>query len=241
MAHYRQMPSRVDEAPSERTTPGQVLYWLRQILQYLAVIVLPFAHYDAKMGVLIADDAKRTILEGFEPEWLRELLNKLTGISSEKLGAGVLAYGERNLDNPEAGPVWVPIYEVIRDMLYGLFQTVTEDVPLRSPLYMVEFDDEAGQLRNMWIEEAVPTEDALKVGKPKILNVLASIASLLTISSRIPHAVVRTAYIDKVPAMIGVEVVGYEGSLADVEASKEMEIVTRLDQFRSSVPAKPGG
>jgi hypothetical protein len=235
------MPQGVDDVPTERTTPGQILYWLRQILQFFAILVLPFAHYDAKMGVLIADDAKRTFIEGFEPEWLRELLNKLTGIRNEKLRYGVLASGEINLDSPASGPAWVTVYEILRDMLYGLFQTVTEDVPIRSPLYMVDYDDEARQLRNMWIGEAVPTEDALKVGKPKLLNVLASLVALLTISDKIPYAVTRLTHIDKVPGVIGVETVGYEGSLADIEASKEMEIVTRLDQFRSSVPSKPRG
>jgi hypothetical protein len=235
------MPQSVDDTPVERTTPGQILYWLRQILQFLAMIVLPFAHWDAKMGVLIADDAKRTFLEGFEPNWLDELLNKLTGIRHEHMQLGVLARGERNLDDPASGPAWTTIYEVVRDMLFGLFQTVVEDVPVKQPLYFIDFDSDAGQMRNMWLAEAIPTEDALKVGKPKLLNVLATIASLLTISNKIPHAVVRTSHIDKVPAIIGIDVVGYEGSIADVEAAKEMEIVTRIDQFRSSVPAKPSG
>jgi hypothetical protein len=70
MATFRPMPQGVDDVPTGRTTPGQILYWLRQILQFFAILVLPFAHYDAKMGVLIADDAKRTFLD-FNPTLVR--------------------------------------------------------------------------------------------------------------------------------------------------------------------------
>lgn len=241
MAEYYPLPDQVDDPPPQRTTPGQILWWLRQILQYLVIIVLPFAHWDAKMGVLIGDDAKRRFLEGFVPRWLEDLLNKLTGITHEPQEMGVLGKNERNLTAEGFAPAWVSLYEVVRDMMFSLFQTAVEDVDAVQPLYGVGVDSDTGILRNFWTQKAFRVPPEAKTAKPKLLNVLAQVAALLSIADRVPIPVVHDQYIAKNPVEVGVEVITFAGSIADVEAAKEMEIVTRLDQWRSSVPAKPGG
>jgi len=218
-----------------------VLIWIREALKFLAALLLPFANMDAKAGVLVGDDAKRTILSGLFPSWLQNIINKLTDISHEYQQVGTLGHTERNYRTSPPNDFYVTLYDNWRDIGFGLFSALTENVPITQPFFTVVSDTDTGRLENQITQFKDLLTADLITAKPKLLHILAALAALNSISDRVPIPIVQQQVIDKVPVVYLGSVITFKGGTADVIAAKEMEVVTRLEQYRESNIAQPGG
>jgi hypothetical protein len=243
MAAYVAQPNIPQETPvaGARITWTQVLMWLWQVIRFMVLVIFPFKNYDAKIGVLIGDDAKRSMRPEFLPSWGPDLESIFTSISSEKLEKGVLAAQE--FDWQAHSLRWITFYQAVRDLLFALHRDLGFGLEVVSPHIRLDREGELGvgfvdHLH--WDKRATLDEVVLETPSPNVVHLLATLISMLGVGDRVPYSHLNIETVDKGETS-DVPPIRNEATIADVIAQRVLEFLTRVDRVVSLGPKSPGG
>lgn len=237
MAERISFPDDPSEAPTEVLTLAQGLDWQRILLQIILGIILPIGNIDAKFAKLIGDDAKRSLLESSMPSWLKWIRDHLTSVEDEYLPEGVFAKLEHCYHNE--ADFWMTQYDVVRDLGYGIYGTLHPGGRVERPFYYrtVLVGYTPAFMLNHWAPVARPEDVFLPGPTRDITHMIGAVAGALTIADALPYPHLNVEWLDKPEVTFDTTLISWRGAIADIEASKEIEVQTRLAQWRQSVPA----
>jgi hypothetical protein len=205
----------------------------------MILVIFPFKNWDAKMAVLIGDDAKRSMGPDFLPSWAPNLESLLTTISHEKLEKGNLAGMEFDWEAHELR--WITFYQMIRDLAWALHRDLGFGSVSRSPHVRVTREGELGVgFTDMveWDKRSTVGETILETPRADVVHLLATLITMLTIDSRVPYSSIGIEDVMKGQTS-DTPPVRNEATLADIMAERVFEYITRLDQVLSLGPKSP--
>src|SRR3972149_6669597 len=90
MATEVEQPSDPEEPLLVTVTVWNILYWLWSVVQFFILIVFPYKDIDAKLGLLVGDDVKRTMTAGWLPGWAANIAAKFGEMQRVRIQDGAL-------------------------------------------------------------------------------------------------------------------------------------------------------
>jgi len=218
-----------------------ILDWILEALKEVAPLVIGMNGVDAKLGVLVGNDAKVQISPEFIPDWLEEIVNRTVTVNYRPLNEGCLGFTE--VDTGDNTAHWTGIHRMLAAFLMKLVQATTNEQLIETPFYTKFRDDEHPSTLNgqpfykyfsQYSADANPDDPVLldaSEGKPNMVHMLATIASLLSVAERIPYATLNAAQIAKLSDATPVKPGSWRGSLADVLNGVDLQILTPTDKI----------
>lgn len=238
MANRLPVPS-ANQNPTGPVWLINILEWLFRVLQELVPLVVGINGVEAKLGVLVGNDAKVAIDESLLPEWVVDLGQRILDIRYKPLNEGCLSFTEVNTQ--EQTVEWTGFHRMVAAMVNSLVASVTNEIEFRTPYYSSATDTEnPGYVDGVPYYKTIssysstpnpqtPTLDA-SVPKPNLLHVVASMVALLTLAQRIPYPVLnqsQIAKLDDVSSNPGT----FNGSITDVANAQGTQVLTPTDKI----------
>lgn len=241
MATWRAMPDVPGAAPTAQLEFGLIFEWIQELLHMVAEIILPIKDIDAKLATLVGDDTKRIVGEHALPSWITGVLTLPLTYEHHMIDYGCL--GTREWDYEHDQPEYVPFFKLMRTMMFNLIQALSYDTDLRTPFFRRELvgrgqDNLYDDAWSNWRVPVPPNELVAPWFPPDVVHLLGSIAGMMTLADSYPLPTFKISYVAK--EGVG-EDASWHGSLTEIEAAKELQIVSRIQQYQLTTQSAGGG
>jgi len=196
---------------------------------------------DAKLSRLVGDDSDRNVGPSWLPNWIRDFFSDFGELAYHPLDDGALGHNEH--DYSQGADFWRGAYDLYKTYGFNLLRVLSTQRDFLEPYYkrQVEADLTPANMRDDFSADATNVTVGLQTPTGNLIYTLGTLAALMTISDRIPYVHFDVDFLRKLGMQDGADFVTYAGCLADVENSREFEVVTRLEQFREASLGTAGG
>lgn len=228
-----------------------LLDWIFQILQETVGFLAGVQSINAKLGVLVGNDARLQVDPNLVPDWVEAIVNRVVTTTYRPLNEGCLGF--REIDTGDNSVQWVGFHRMVNAYLHEATAALSNASVVRTPYYasVVDTEHAASQdgqtvykVLSKYSTEPNP-DDPISLDaatpKPNLIHLIATGVALLSMASRIPLATINETQLAKLDDT-ATEQGSWHGSITDAIHGEDVSIISDSTKYvRTSLKLDPNG